>query len=94
MLTLPIAGQQLDDALALYTQELLPELKRQAGFQGVFWLADRVAGTGYGLSLWTSPETMRAADAPGAFFPSAAEKLAAFFRQAPAVTYYTVSNQL
>ena len=94
ILTLPIVGEQLDDALAIYNQELLPELKRQAGFQGVFWLADRAAGTGYGLSLWTSPETMRAADASGAFFPSAAEKLASFFRQPPVVTYYTVSNQL
>ena len=94
ILTLPIAGERLDDALAIYNQELLPELKRQTGFQGVFWLADRVAGTGYGLSLWTTPETMRAADASGGFFPSAAEKLASFFRQPPAVTYYTVSNQL
>lgn len=94
ILTLPIAGDQLDGALDIYNQELLPELKRQAGFQGVFWLADRAAGTGYGLSLWTSPETMRAADAPGAFFPSAAQKLASFFRQPPVVTYYTVSHQL
>ena len=94
ILSLPIAGEQLDAALAIYTQELLPELKRQAGFQGVFWLADRAAGTGYGLSVWTSPETMRAADASGAFFPSAAEKLASFFRQPPAVRYYTVSHQL
>ena len=94
ILTLPVAGEQLDDVLAIYHRELLPELKRQKGFQGVFWLADRVAGTGYGVTMWTTPDTMRAADASGGFFPSAAAKLALFFRQPPAVRYYTVSSQL
>lgn len=94
ILTLPIAGEQLNDALAIYNQELLPELKRQTGFQGVFWLADREAGTGYGVSLWTTPENMRAADVSGGLFPGAAEKLRSFFRQPPAVTYYAVSSQL
>lgn len=93
-LSLPIAGTRLDEALAVYTETLLPELKRQAGFQGVLCLADRQAGSGLGLSLWTSAEAMRAADEPGAFFPRAAQALAAFFQVPPERGYYTVSSQL
>ncbi len=80
-LSLPIAGTRLDEALAVYTETLLPELKRQAG-------------SGLGLSLWTSAEAMRAADEPGAFFPRAAQALAAFFQVPPERGYYTVSSQL
>jgi hypothetical protein len=93
-LSLPIAGEKLDGALAVYSESLLPELKQQAGFQGVFWFADRRAGSGLGLTLWTSPEAMRAADGPGAFFPRAAQTLAAFFQAPPVRGYYTVSSQL
>ena len=93
-LTLPVAGEQLDEALAIYTDSLLPELKRLPGFQGVFWLADRAAGSGLGLTLWTNPEAMRAADAEHGFFPAAAAKLATFFQAVPVMNYYTVSLQL
>jgi hypothetical protein len=93
-LTLPIAGEQLDEALAMYNESVLPELKQQPGFQGVFWFADRSAGNGLGLSLWTSAEAMRAADEPGEFFPNAAGTLAVFFQAQPVVEYYTVSHQL
>ena len=93
-LSLPIAGDALDQALEVYTDALLPELKQQPGFQGVFWFADRQAGSGLGLSLWTSAEAMRAADEPGAFFPRAAQTLAAFFQAPPVRGYYTVNGQL
>lgn len=93
-LSLPIAGEKLDGALAVYTESLLPELKRQTGFQGVFWFADRQTGTGLGLTLWASSEAMRAADGPDAFFPRAAQTLAAFFQAPPVRGYYTVSSQL
>ena len=93
-LSLPIAGDRLDEALAVYTEVLLPELKRQTGFQGVLWLADRQAGSGLGLSLWTSAEAMRAADEPGAFFPRAAQALAVFFQVPPERGYYAVGSQL
>lgn len=94
VLSLPVAGAQLDEALAIYTEALLPELKRLPGFQGVLSLADRAAGTGLGLTLWTSPETMHAADAEHGFFPAAAARLAPFFHAAPVRNYYTVSLQL
>ena len=93
-LSLPVAGDTLDQALEVYTEVLLPELKQQPGFQGVLWFADRQAGSGLGLSLWTSAEAMRAADEPGAFFPRAAQALAAFFQAPPVRDYYTVSVQL
>ena len=93
-LTLPVANARLDEALAIYTDALLPQLKRLAGFQGVLWLADREAGSGLGLTLWTSAEAMRAADEEDGFFPTAAAKLVPFFHAVPVRNYYAVSLQL
>ncbi len=93
-LSLPIAGEKLEQALTVYTESLLPELKQQDGLQGVFWFADRQTGSGLGLTLWSSSEAMRAADEPGAFFPRAAQTLAEFFQAPPARGYYAVSSQL
>ncbi len=94
MITLPVPGEQLDSARAIYEEEYLPVLRQQAGFQGVLWLANRAHGSGRGLSFWTSREQMQAADREHEIFPRVLSRLAQYFSAPPERGYYAVSVQM
>lgn len=94
MITLPVLGEQLDPARAIYEQEYLPVLRQQPGFHGVMWLANRSHGSGRGLSFWTSREQMQAADRENEIFPRVLSRLAEYFSAPTERGYYTVSVQM
>lgn len=94
MITLPVPGEQLAPARAIYEEEYLPALKRQPGFQGVLWLANRSHGSGRGLSFWTSQEQMQAADRENEIFPRVLSRLAEYFSAPTERGYYAVSVQM
>ena len=94
MITLPVLGEQLDPARAIYEQEYLPVLRQQPGFHGVMWLANRSHGSGRGLSFWTSKEQMQAADRENEIFPRVLSRLAEYFSAPTERGYYAVSVQM
>ncbi len=94
MITLPVPGEQLDPARAIYEQEYLPVLRQQPGFHGVMWLANRSHGSGRGLSFWTSKEQMQAADRENEIFPRVLSRLAKYFSAPTERGYYAVSVQI
>ena len=94
MITLPVLGEQLDPARAIYEQEYLPVLRQQPGFHGVMWLANRSHGSGRGLSFWTSREQMQAADRENEIFPRVLSRLAEYFSAPTERGYYAVSVQM
>lgn len=93
-ITLPVPGEQLDPARAIYEKEYLPVLRQQPGFQGVLWLANRSHGSGRGLSFWTSKEQMQAADRENEIFPRVLSRLAEYFSAPTERGYYAVSVQM
>ena len=94
IITLPIPGERLDPARAVYEQEYLPILRQQPGFQGVMWLANRSQGSGRGLSFWTSREQMQAADRENEIFSRVLSRLAEYFSAPTERGYYAVSVQM
>ena len=94
MITLPVPGEQLDPARAIYEQEYLPVLRQQPGFQGVLWLANRSQGSGRGLSFWTGKEQMQAADRENEIFPRVLSRLAEYFSAPTERGYYAVDVQV
>ena len=94
MITLPVPEAQLEPARAIYEKEYLPVLRQQPGFQGVMWLANRLQGSGRGLSFWTSKEQMQAADRENEIFPRVLSRLAEYFSAPTERVYYAVEIQV
>ena len=94
MITLPVPGEQLAPARAIYEKEYLPILRQQSGFHGVLWLANRSHGSGRGLSFWTSREQMQAADRENEIFPRVLSRLAEYFSAPTERGYYAVEVQV
>lgn len=57
------------EAMKLWTEEVLPLLKKQFGFGGVVMLGDRKTGDGLSVSYWDSEKEMK--DARGQVRPAA-----------------------
>lgn len=51
---------KLDQTIQNYQQQLLPVIKKAAGFRGAVLLANRATGAGQSVTLWESEEAERA----------------------------------
>jgi len=52
---------KVDEAVKLWTQEILPMLKKQKGFAGATLVGNRETGDGLSVSYWQSEATMKEA---------------------------------
>jgi heme-degrading monooxygenase HmoA len=50
---------RVDEAVKLYTQEILPVLKKQNGFTGATLIGNRKTGDGMSISYWESEAAMK-----------------------------------
>jgi heme-degrading monooxygenase HmoA len=53
---------KIDEATQRATQEILPRLRKLSGYQGAFAMVDRNKGRTLLVTLWESPEKMRASE--------------------------------
>jgi hypothetical protein len=53
---------KIDDATQRAKQDLLPRVRQLSGFQGAISLVDRKSGQTLIITLWESPETLRASE--------------------------------
>ena len=51
-----VKEDRIDEAIKLYEESVVPEAKKQKGYQGAFLLTDRKTGDGISLTLWESEE--------------------------------------
>jgi heme-degrading monooxygenase HmoA len=64
---------KVDEAIRLYTQDILPLMKKQKGFTGVTLLGNRKTGDALSVSYWETEATMK--DARGQTRPEALKVL-------------------
>jgi heme-degrading monooxygenase HmoA len=64
---------KVDEAIRLYTQEILPLIKKQKGFTGVTLLGNRKTGDALSVSYWETETSMK--DARGQTRPEALKVL-------------------
>jgi heme-degrading monooxygenase HmoA len=64
---------KVDEAIRLYTQDILPLMKKQKGFTGVTLLGNRKTGDALSVSYWETETTMK--DARGQTRPEALKVL-------------------
>jgi heme-degrading monooxygenase HmoA len=79
----------LDAALERFKDLILPELRRQPGYRGVYALRTD-EGNGLLISLWDSPETAQAGVASG-FYGEQIGKFMSFYKEPPGRSHYLVA---
>ena len=84
---------KVDEALQIYRESILPELRQQPGFKGVMGLVDRSKGKAISLTLWESEADALASGAGSAYMQASLAKFAAFFVAAPVIETYEVGLQ-
>jgi heme-degrading monooxygenase HmoA len=72
-----------EDAIELFRDAVLPELKQHAGFKGALFLIDRATGKAMSLGLWATEAQLKANEQSGSYHRQLA-KLGHLF-SAPAV---------
>lgn len=78
-----------DAAVALFEQEILPELRRQPGYAGVLVMSTP-EGAGALLSFWESAEEADVAT-PTGFYPEVLERYMTIFKSPPGRERYELS---
>ena len=53
---------RVDEAVRNVREQILPQLQRQDGFEGLIGLVERQDGRLIGVTLWESEEAMRASE--------------------------------
>ena len=66
---------QIDEAMHVYRNDVLPTIQRGEGFKGVTTMVDRATGKTLAISVWESEAAMTAAEAD---YQAALTKLAPF----------------
>ncbi len=88
--TVQLRPDTLDASIDLYQQEILPVIKAQPGYQGVYLFTDRATGNGVSITLWTSEADAQAYETSGIYRQLVA-KLASNFAASPTLATYDVS---
>ena len=84
---------QLDQALSIIRDSVVPTMKRQAGFKRVWLMTDPRTSRALSISLWESEDAMHVSEGSGGYFQDALIKLAPLFIGSPVVEHYDVSVQ-
>ena len=56
MLTIELLPEELEEAVKLYRQVVVPAAQKQHGFRGVLLMTDRTTGMVRSILLWDSPD--------------------------------------
>jgi len=66
---------QLDAAIKLVKETIVPGAKKLAGFKGGYWLVDRASGKGFSVTLFESEAALKASEDAAAQLRSQASSL-------------------
>ena len=84
---------KVDEAIAIFTDSVIPAARQQKGFRNAYLLVDRSANRVMGLSLWET-EADVAALATSGFYQEQVGKFAAIFDGPPEREVYEVGAQV
>ena len=89
ILRIQTAVDQIDAAVMLFEESVVPLCKNQNGFKGAEYLADRKTGSGLLITLWETEEDMLASER-SRFFQEQVAKFIGFFTAPPIRESYEV----
>jgi len=83
---------KMDEAIGLYRDSVVPLLKQQKGFKGLYWLADRKNDKYTVMTLWETEADMTATETSG-LLQEVISKFAGFVAGPTTLERYEVSLQ-
>src|SRR5215472_3299230 len=84
---------KLEEALQLYRESILPEVRQLPGFKGRIGLGDRSKGKAIAITLWESEADARASGEGSTFMQASVAKFAPFYAAPPVIEIYEVGDQ-
>ena len=81
---------KMDEGVAFYRDSILPTLKQQKGFRGLYWLADHKTAKYTVITLWETEDDMVATETSG-LLQEVITKFAEFVAAPPAIERYEVA---
>ena len=81
---------KMDEAIGMYRDSVVPTLKAQKGFKGLYWLTDRSSDKYIVFTLWETEADMKATETSG-LLQEVIAKFGAFVASTPAIERYEVS---
>lgn len=78
----------VNDALHVYIDQVLPDVRAQAGYEGIYMLGTP-EGKGLVMTLWSTEEAAEASS-PTGFYASVVEQFITLFRSPPGRERYEV----
>lgn len=91
-LRVQIDASRIDEFSKLFEKSVIPLCKKQKGYKGAYFLADRKAGKIIPITLWESEEDMIASER-NRFFQEQLVKFLDFFTTPPVRETYKVEVQ-
>jgi heme-degrading monooxygenase HmoA len=88
-----VKPDSVQEATELYKKSVVPEAKKQKGFQGLLLLTDPQSGNGLSITLWTSEKAAQATE-ENRYYQEQLIKFMSFFSSPPSREGYQVSLQL
>jgi heme-degrading monooxygenase HmoA len=81
---------QMDDAVAVFRDSIVPAAQKQKGFKGLRLLTDAKSGRGMVVSFWETEDDLKAGEASG-YYQEQVDKVAPMLSQPPVRESYEVS---
>jgi len=81
---------KVDENIKVMRDSILPAVKKQKGFKGLFFLTDRATGKGIVIGLWNTEADMTAGESSG-FYREQVAKVVPLIAGAPTTEHYEVS---
>ncbi|MGH2621707.1 MAG: antibiotic biosynthesis monooxygenase family protein [Anaerolineales bacterium] len=81
---------KMDEAISMYRDSILPDLKKQKGFKGLYWLTDRSTDKYTVLTLWETEADMKATETSG-LLQEVLAKFGPYMATPPSIERYEIS---
>jgi len=79
MLRMQVKPERIDEAARLFSEEVVPGCREQAGYRGAYFLVDRKLGECVPITLWATEADMIATE-ENRFFQTQLMKFLGYFR--------------
>ena len=93
LVTFRVADGRMDEAIAVYRDSVVPEARKQKGFESALLLTDRATGRGASVVFWKTESDMVRSRTSG-YLNDQVAKFATLFDEPPFVWHYDVSVQV
>ncbi|MBV9228540.1 MAG: antibiotic biosynthesis monooxygenase [Chloroflexi bacterium] len=85
--------EQVDEAIQLYRESVVPEQKKQHGFKSIVLLNDRATGKGISITFWETEADLQASDLASQYYQQQMAKFATYWTAPPVREAYEVTIQ-